>query len=393
MMASDVLRADRCISWRAASSAELNASVRLEQMQRPCNVKFQHECMGTCNLGSSFQGSTSSLTLKCDSDIGGAALRRILDQHVKPPSCRLTVAGDSVQLQLWTAVVSAALQLGYRLLDCQFNAGRDHWLGIEHGFCGATYGHAPKNASGGQRVGSVLLPDTHSQGAAAIYSSWARFGGVTNASCAEVTVHYWEIGHRTNEIGRWARHISKPKASSLLNASSVLLLSVGTHGNSVQELHELWRVHVDPFLMHLKRTGPDTKLTGAAVSVLWLGVPAQHFYTRSGSGSYHEREPHQPCAAVNATAAEWRDQLFAKWLEPRRPVRRWNEASTFGIYVDRPDLHGKMKNGEWDCTHYCFSPFLYQPMWSLIEKGLQKLDSARNGTSQPAHDSVHVSTV
>ena len=46
----------------------------------------------------------------------------------------------------------------------------------------------------------------------------------------------------------------------------------------------------------------------------------------------------------------------------------------FGVFVHRPDLHPAFRlhgipGNFYDCTHYCYSPFLYQAVWWALAKG------------------------
>ena len=55
-------------------------------------------------------------------------------------------------------------------------------------------------------------------------------------------------------------------------------------------------------------------------------------------------------------------------------VRARVAASLFQIYADRSDLHASValyhEQIKWDCTHFCYTPFLYQPMFTLVAHAL-----------------------
>ena len=339
--------------------------------------------------GFHFPGSATNLTRVCASSDGRAqhgngGLRAILER-LQLPSCRISFVGDSVILGVWTAAVVEALMVHrLKLVGCRFEAGHEIWHGKEdRGFCGANAQALLSGANRTARLRAMLRQDEDGI-AARIFSSWARFalpaaaGGLRpRPTCAEVTLHYWESGHRKDLIGHWARGLMRPHAERVLGASSLVLLSAGTHANTPEELHELWGRDVRPYLDHLNRSHNTShgRVEGAqSTRVVWLGIPPQHFATTSGSGTYSElTHPYTPCEPIrNATLAAWRNELFAEWIAPQRPVEGawwWRELSIYGLLVDRSDLHTYDNKG-WDCTHFCYTPWLYLPIWALVDLGL-----------------------
>ena len=379
------------------------------------------------------------------------------------------------------------------------------------GFCG----------SADRLANKTWPPPRNALGHAALFSSYATFSRAPSSpgtssppgapdgneegtsSCRNLTLHYFEAGIGTphwakqvqrasnpvveptaypplpeptaypprrshhslklSGLRRSGRHLALPTALTAVNSSSIVLLSIGTHGNTAAELHALWQRDVAPFLalanrssgggaegdggstpgstpgsapasvrrhdlLHsIERSAEGDQAVGGSTPgsapasmhrhdlvhtrtpprVLWVGIPPQHFPTERGSGLYAERQ-RGPCApTLNESAARWRETLFQAWLAPRRPVTRdadvdaggwsegwsdgrrdghrdgrrdshmllWRQTSFFHIYNARADLHSRFDpkvqhvpmaaQHSSDCTHYCYSPWLYQPMWAI----------------------------
>lgn len=108
--------------------------------------------------------------------------------------------------------------------------------------------------------------------------------------------------------------------------------------------------------------------------LIWLDPLPQHFDTPTGSGLFHERVVGaKACAAIsNLSAAAWRGTLFEAWASEaivrlnnrtshRRPFAYLRHA--FETFAARHDLHAMGAN---DCTHFCYSPMLYAPVWRML---------------------------
>ena len=96
--------------------------------ENSCNDSFRHACLGTCGHGRTLTGLRPQLQFACDDANSNAPLRALLEQHVRPPTCRLAFFGDSVVLDLWTAAVLAVRNLdGFELTACDFKAGHELW--------------------------------------------------------------------------------------------------------------------------------------------------------------------------------------------------------------------------------------------------------------------------
>ena len=393
--AQALLQTGRCGGWRDATPAELDAALLPEQRpinshSKPpkCHTSLQHHCLGQCRGGRRHEGDFSSFTRVCRNNENAThdGLRAILEVHVRPPSCALTIAGDSVLHDFWTSIVIGAQRLGYRQSACLYRAGRDLW----HDFESSTQ---VCNASNQGRT-ALEVEDyklDSATGAATFFSSWANFSGSATSACSSFTIRYVELGEGYGAVqNKWAKKLVRPRAAPILETSSVVAIGMGAHGNDASTLKLIWNVEVLPILVHLKQTGAASSKAvphaHAAVrpKVVWLGAFPQHFNSSTGSGAYHKaslsdmsRMKGNRCVPANESRAAWRNDLFNKWVAPHRTAPGWTEASPFGIFFERHDLHSSfhMKHvGDFaDCTHYCYTPFLYQPVWTLLEHALQGL--------------------
>lgn len=391
--AEALLQTGQCGGWRDATPAELNAALLPEQ--RPidsgikppkCKASLQHHCLGQCRGGRPHEGHFSSFTRVCRNNENAThdGLRVILETHVRPPACALTIAGDSVLHDFWTAIVIGAKRLGYSQLACLYRAGRDLWHDFESTeVCNVTnQGQTQQELTRDYRPGLL--------GAATFFSSWANFSGSATSACGSFSIRYIELGEGSGKLeSKWMRNLVRPRAASILESSSVVAMGMGAHGNDASALRFIWNLDVLPFLAHLNQTAAASSTlhhahAAARPKVVWLGAFPQHFNSSSGSGAYAKaslsdmkRMNGNRCVPANESRATWRNDLFKQWVSPRRAASGWAEVSPFGIFFERHDLHSsfhlKSVGTMADCTHYCYTPFIYQPVWTLLEHALQGL--------------------
>ena len=454
-------------TWRPASADEIAHAVRPEQLpdnfdmvtgasttpevNTSCDSGFKHSCLGQCRgpLNRRFSvhripmASRSDLTKVCTTQANFTAmgarasgdmrppLRALIEEAVRPPHCRLSFVGDSTVHDVWSAAISALLTAdwGWDLAACYFLAGHGMWHHAEtERFCGSN--------TASPNVTQLLSATEFS--VASIFQSWARFRRRspphdTAVECASVDVHYWEAGFFFKEA-KWTMNLARPTAPRVLNVSSLVILSIGTHANSLAELHGIWSRDVLPYLVWANQTSVDTYGTttasatavpaiywspntthlptaapGSVPRVLWIDTLPQHFNTSSGDGLHAHRieghldasHPRPTCVPTDHKAASWRNAAFDAWIArvrpsaPRTPdnyterhaavgrrgtwnTRRWVEVPTADIFMDRWDLHSwfteHSRGPKADCTHYCYTPFLYEPVWSRIERATRCVD-------------------
>ena len=154
-----------------------------------------------------------------------------------------------------------------------------------------------------------------------------------------------------------------------------------------------------------------------AVHLLWLELPPQHYPRDDGSGAWSVMSVAKAESCVpnaNASLANWRNEAFASWSLAKSLAKSkmlasaavhaagnaagnttgqgceassqsipsspevvqgpfppaWQTVPIFDVYATRHDLHGVQGSG-WDCTHYCYTPWLYDPIWQLIARQLR----------------------
>lgn len=117
----------------------------------------------------------------------------------------------------------------------------------------------------------------------------------------------------------------------------------------------------------------------------------QHFATRTGTGLFADAinrkgNQHNCPPIVNTTAAAWRNAFFEHWSLPWRdktlngrrsnaaPIPTWLHVPQFDALVMRSDMHPAL-----ECTHWCYSPFLYAPMWDGVAAALSQYEILGNG--------------
>ena len=385
-------------NWRLATAREFNASVPPEQRTlkhnfRSCTSPFRHSCLGSCRDSQHYLMGWSPLRRICaDAADDGPArkLAALLRTHVHAPTCRLSLAGDSIMHDVFVALLAGALSTpGFDVFACSIGNGGPEpteWKALEtEGFCAGS-----KWSRG--------LESEMARGVGRSFTSWAilnasRSTGLRDAessgasSCPTVTIQYWETG-RDYSGSKWAnRRGERPKAALVGAVSSVILLSVGSHANNLAALHALWQRDVLPYLSWLKRTAAEaeggvgtraanhshqavgTSTVGARAvdgtieagvlptRVLWLETPPQHFQTAEGDGSYRvgsnrsaDSTTRKRCVPVDPRSSRWRSDAFAAWLAPQEPPRpseafggTWSVVRTFGVFLPHHDLHPRYR--------------------------------------------------
>lgn len=389
------------MSWSAASEYALAASLDAVQ-HAPCSYVLPHACLGGCRNGGAapkvFLPDDASLTLQHSSDDNNGLARLV--RHA--PGCAITFAGDSVTHDSWLAAMAGVLRLGWRLDHCTWRtpsckSGPSRCVngtammgdGESEPFCkpatpgmtedvavflpplaGKQRGKHKDRGGGGQRT----RVSVEAQGSASPPSA-------QGASCESLTLRRVQLKDLNKNMEQRLYIIAR---------EGLVIMNEGLWANRPAELTKLLDEHVKPLfdMRQLLLGGPPANESPdfpMPATILWRETTPQHFGGSSGTGLFAERkgsagtgtrgkkEGAISCAAVNVSDAEhvhkagWRNHLFEKWSRPWRgaKARRHPKDPTvrivpaFDALLPRHDLHVAP-----DCTHFCFSPFLWQPVWT-----------------------------
>lgn len=131
--------------------------------------------------------------------------------------------------------------------------------------------------------------------------------------------------------------------------------------------------HFVPLLQHVAdRRGAlrdagvsEAHASKSVAALLWLESTPQHFNGADGTGLFSDKKKPVSCAAIrNFTAAAWRNDHFDQWSRARQPELNsegWRIVRQFDALLPLQLMHPVN-----DCTHFCYSPFLYGPAWDGI---------------------------
>jgi hypothetical protein len=231
-----------CSTWRPASPHELGSALRPEQgfIGRLCDGPYRHACLGACRDDTHFLPSRShgGLVLACNDtppaashaaatpthEWTGETMTMLLREHARPPSCRLSFAGDSLMHDVWAAALAAAYSARLRLVACSWGSVNEEWIAKEHAQRGA--GLCGGNASAAARA----LRATMELGVDRAYTSWAAFelptadehARAAAATCSRVVLQYWEVGRDYSKSKHQRPSALRPTASVVAEASSLV---------------------------------------------------------------------------------------------------------------------------------------------------------------------------
>ncbi len=177
-------------------------------------------------------------------------------------------------------------------------------------------------------------------------------------------VIYYVCVHKIVEYGRnWAKAKLVLDQISAKNKGMVIMANVGLHYNERKDFQADL-----PILLHWLNTRPKTDI------VLWRETTAQHF--EHSANGYFNKElapfqkvcvPHNTATVGNAdSAVDWRNE-DAKTIIQREDYHRLIYVPFHDFTVDLYRFHASKAFDEVeDCTHYCMSPTLFQPLWYAI---------------------------
>jgi hypothetical protein len=157
--------------------------------------------------------------------------------------------------------------------------------------------------------------------------------------------------------------------------SVILLVNTGIWYNSKSEYHAALS-KVTALLLKLARVWQHHPVP-KYIAIVFAETSSQHFLTPNG---YYDKSIHRNtskdafCQPINDTSNDWRNDIL--WNDFIRGP--WGESLSAMSHVllevlpmhaltrDLADLH--VRQGHHDCTHYCYSPMLYQPIYSSLER-------------------------
>ena len=266
----------------------------------------------------------------------------------KQLTCRLTFAGDSLMADQRNALICQMMELGYDVIKYSGRTG--HW-------------HAPRTIK---------------------YKTDLFTGKTTTPMQATfITLNKLSQSHvssaKTAGGGSGIGIMPCPGGVELLKIPPLDILTydeVSSYvGNSVVILN--WEVHCNDEKCMMDTVQnvfhPLTKvLLRNNATIIWRSAEAQHFATSDGSGLFQHLKrakglPNGCMRSSNFNASRYRMNIvdkhylskYGRGVISTIPVFEW----TYGAYY----LHHPR-----DCTHYCYAPGRFQPMWEGISTAITK---------------------
>ena len=320
-----------------------------------CTQPFRHCCPGRCrHFGQFHPDAPSFVRTAAGQRPPVAALTGLLDLLHASGACLVGFAGDSMMSDTMTALMCQLLQHDYSVTEC-----RGRWAWTRYMF-----GENPDFCPQGLPVPGAALRLT---------AVGAR------RACPSLDLFYAD-GLAPADLLLLRRYRGR---------RGVLVANVGMHCNDGDVACLRDGVDAAAALAWALRRTRESEL-----AILWKETEAQHFRTAAGNGLWAEAARGGECGPItNFSGSNWRNEYVARALRSvclpdPIPVVPVHEAS-----VPLWRLH----SGAGDCTHYCYAPWIYHPLWSGVEQaaraalGAGRGDSpvgseceARNGTVAPS---------
>lgn len=386
---------ERSVRWRPATATELEATLLPAQLQlrqgavAQCSFPFKHGCPGMCrnSLMEISPQSAARIAETDDAQDPLSGLRALLSgPHVSAPRCGLSFIGDSVSSDGWAAALVGALKLGFSLGHCS-NSAAAIVSGLASAAGGATrpasakrYMEHENRTFCNQRPKPAWDPSS-----IAVFSPAAR--GATSG-CSSLSIRHVLPGELFSAHGG-------ALLREVLTTSFAIIMNEGLHANSPAEHTILLEKRVRPLLVAASALPAQ-----ARARVLWRETTPQHFTGSSKSG-LHSEKSHAfmdlaRCSAIGRWEGEtdasertrkalqrsnWRNSAFARWRRNlTRAARNSTSHSTrdLGAVIDGVlPMHALLASrfdlkAPPDCTHFCFSPFVWTPVWRDAARLLRK---------------------
>lgn len=153
--------------------------------------------------------------------------------------------------------------------------------------------------------------------------------------------------------------------TSLQFAHIFLLVNFGVHYNLEADLdiphqnknsRKHFQHNVAIALKWLNELGRDKKIT-----VAWIETYPQHYNTTNGYFSPSVAPICTAATANNSSALDWRNTIVKDYIQ-KRNMKNIHYVYSRDIFLPLAKEH----HNQDDCTHYCYWPMLYQPIYDQL---------------------------
>jgi hypothetical protein len=199
---------------------------------------------------------------------------------------------------------------------------------------------------------------------------------IKNAKLVEVPMKFAPIYHFVN--GRWDRianasmHHLRKNVEDLVHShdSLTVLINMGLHYVSNPIAHftrEDYISQMTACLQYLNDIAKEFKPKGKNIRILWRETSAQHFPTSNGywPGVKYASEMKLKCEPIQDTtpAGDWRNSDVRNIIQ----TNSLDNIDIIPFYNVTLPLWSSHVNGHLrDCTHFCWSPMLYQSLFHAL---------------------------
>jgi hypothetical protein len=155
--------------------------------------------------------------------------------------------------------------------------------------------------------------------------------------------------------------------------SLVLIVNTGLWHNTPDAFVENMNA-LTTALLKLART-LDSYARSKSLVVIMAETTAQHFHTATGNYDkeiYNKTKDEPYCKPTVDAAEDWRNNMLweryigAQWGQAllQHPRVMLEVLPMFELTKSLSDIH--MRQYRQDCTHYCYTPMLYQPVYTQL---------------------------
>lgn len=198
------------------------------------------------------------------------------------------------------------------------------------------------------------------------------------------------VGNTNHIVGVYenARHIVN-YINKVENRSVLLLANLGLWYNDVDSF-DVAVPHVLNWLKDVSMTGGEG--TGAKNIVAWHETMRQHYDSDIGNGYFIKevvdakeaswntetfnyfynvtvKDWHVPncCQDIRLPGNDWRNEIVTKHVKEKKLEKNIMMLDFADATTALSDMHICHPYFKDDCTHYCFSPLLFQPLWYQLQ--------------------------
>jgi hypothetical protein len=350
-------------------------------------------------------------------------------RRVAPSSCtaRIVFLGDSVTHDTFVAAVAGAMALRLRLERCAWRSPPP---------CQAARCKARAQQPSPRAKRAMLCDTLHNFSAhPASFASFAVPATWHNDTSSACTTLSLSLEHMQLVDVLVRPHLTAELVGG--GRATTIFANEGLWANRATELQDQLHRHVRPLLVALAATPPPRRATllwRETTPQHFAGASGTGLYAERAGSAAAGAAKATSCSAVDASAtervrkAEWRNRFFDKWSRPWRvkpahsrasamasrrlshsagsssshnsrgsgsrgsssggsygvmPTPGWASAlpagtasilevvPAFAALLPRHDLHRPP-----DCTHFCFTPFLWEPVWHAAANVLAQREAA-----------------